>query len=147
MVELNTDGWTFVGESSNTRYYSIERGILAVVPHAGARETGESARENQIWQNAYFRDNDLRGVVVVFADRMASLDKDARRVYQKELDAERILGATLVGMSLLSRAIGSFFLGLSKPRVPLKLCKTYDEALAWARSIVRTAGARDQEAR
>ena len=35
----------------------------------------------------------------------------------------------------LSRAIGSFFIGLSKPPVPTRLFKSIDEALAWLRSI------------
>jgi hypothetical protein len=47
-------------------------------------------------------------------------------------------------MNLLTRAIGSFFLGLSKPTIPIKMVKDLDEGLAWSRAINQAALAKKQ---
>ena len=41
----------------------------------------------------------------------------------------------------MSRAIGSFFLGLSRPRTPLRMFGSFDDALAWARELNGQASA------
>ena len=93
-----------------------------------------SAEENVRFQNDHWRAEGRAGVVVVFADNLAEQDKGARRVYQTAPDPELMLGTVILGGTLLGRAIGSFFLGLAKPRIPIKLCSTLDEAVAWARA-------------
>jgi hypothetical protein len=42
----------------------------------------------------------------------------------------------MIGGSMLARAIGSFFLGLARPRVPFKLVATFPEGMAWARKLL-----------
>jgi hypothetical protein len=42
--------------------------------------------------------------------------------------------------SLLARAIGSFFLGIHRPRVPTAMFAGLDEALDWCRSRVNERG-------
>ncbi len=135
MYDVNTSSWTAVGQSSNSRYFAVEPGILAAVPNPGAIDDRQSAEENVTFQNNYFREQGRGGVVLVFFDRMASQDKEARRVYGM-LPEENLMRATaLVGGSLLGRAIASFFLGISKPRIPVKLFGTTEEAIAWARQL------------
>jgi len=41
-------------------------------------------------------------------------------------------GAALIVTNPLARAIGSFFLGLTRPAVPTKLFESVEEAAAWA---------------
>lgn len=134
MTEIDTTGWKPVGESANTDYFHIEPGVLGAVPRQGSVDDLASARDNVNFQNTYWREHG-GGVVVVFVDRLASQDKDARRIYQSEPDLSVFWGTALVGGSLLGRAIGSFFLGIARPAVPLKMCATLDDALLWARSI------------
>lgn len=138
-MELNTDSWTYIGETRNGKVYVIEPDIMAAVPFLGVRDTEDMAREATNFQNNYWRSQGHGGSILIFADRMASLDKEARRVYQQEPDPEYMFGAGLVGMSLLTRAIGSFFLGISKPKIPIKLLKDLDEGLTWARAHNRAA--------
>jgi len=138
MRDIDTKGWTPVGETSNTQYYAIGDDILAAVPNAGAADTEATARENTNFQNDYFRKRERGGLVVVFFDRMVSQDKGARRVYQAEPDEKYFWGTALVGGSMLGRAMASFFLGLSKPKVPIKMCASLDDARAWANSLSTT---------
>lgn len=131
----STAGWKHVGDSSNTRYFAVAERILGGVPLPGSKDDRASAEENVVFQNGYFRTSQP-GVVVIFFDNLASQDKDARRVYQTMPDAKWMLGTALVGGSLLSRAMGSFFLGLSKPRIPVKMFKNLDDAKVWASELI-----------
>jgi hypothetical protein len=136
-MDLSTDGLTFVGETSNSRCYVLDPDIMLAVPHEGTRDTQATARENVAFQVGYFRGRGHKGVILIMADRIQSLDKEARRVYQDEIDAAWIRAAGMIGVSLLARAIGSFLIGLSKPRIPFKLFGDQAAAVAWAREVNR----------
>ena len=139
-VEIDVSRWTLIGETPNSKNYAVEANVLAVVPHPGSYDTGATARENILSQAAYLRPLG-GGVVMIFFDNLASQDKDARRVYQAESDPGWMRGTALIGGSMLSRAIGSFFLGLSRPRTPLRMFGSFDDALAWARELNSRAAA------
>ena len=83
----------------------------------------------------YFRAGSRPGCVVVFFDRMKGQDAGARRIYHREPDSKLLLGTALVGGTLLGRAMASFFLGLSKTQVPVKLFADLNDALSWARRL------------
>jgi hypothetical protein len=134
-MAIDVSKWRHVGDGGNTKYYEILPDVLAAVPNQGAVDDLNSVRENVAFQNEHWRRAGYSGVVVVFFDQMASQDKDARRVYQTDPDPTVFLGSALVGGSMLSRAMMSFFLGLAKPRVPIKVCPNVEEALVWARQI------------
>jgi hypothetical protein len=141
MSNPSTSEWRAAGATSNTAYFEVEPGVLAGVPHQGARDDGRTARENVEFQNAHFRQEGRAGCVVIFFDRLSAQDAEARRVYQSEPDPRFMRATALVGGTLLGRAMGSFFLGISRPRIPVKLFGTLDEALAWARELNRTGSA------
>ena len=140
-MDLNTDGWAFIGETTNSRCYMIDPDVMLAVPHAGTHDTVATARENVAFQVGYFRERGLCGVVLIMADRIQSLDKEARRVYQEEIGPPHVRAAGMIGVSLLARAIGSFLIGLSRPRIPFKLFGSLEAATAWARTMNRTAAA------
>lgn len=138
-MDLNTDGWLFIGETTNSKCYMIDPDIMLAVPHAGTRDTEVTARENVEFQVGYFRGKGVCGIVLIMADRIQSLDKEARRVYQEEIGPPHVRAAGMIGVSLLARAIGSFLIGLSKPRIPFKLFGSLDAATSWAREMNRAA--------
>jgi hypothetical protein len=138
MIQIDTSKWEAVGETANTRYFVIKEGVLGAVPHPRSTDNLTTARENMAFQNEYFKKRGEPGVVVIFFDALVEQDKDARRVYQTDGDDKLVLASLLVGGTLLSRAMGSFFLGLAKPRIPVKLFKGLDEALAWAEQLMST---------
>lgn len=137
---IDTSSWTPVGESTNTDYYAIDQYLLAGVPHEGAIDTETTARENVDFQNGHFRSAGHGGVVIIFFDRMVSQDTKARRVYQSAPDPDLMLGTALVGGTLLSRAMGAFFLGLAKTRIPVKMFADLEGARAWAAELLRARG-------
>ncbi len=141
-VTIDTTGWEPLGRTTNSSYYRIAPHVLGVVPDPGSRDDGASARANIAWQHDHLR-REGGGVVVIFFDNMVSQDKDARRVYQAEADPALMRGTALVGGTMLARAIGSFFLGISRPRVRLKMFGSLADALAWADELNRAAAAEE----
>lgn len=141
MPEIDTTGWTPIGETANCLYFEIEPQVIAAVPHHGSSDNGATARQNVEFQIDYLRAHGGRGVVIVFHDRMTGQDSEARRIYGQLPDLAVMLGTGLVGGTMLGRAIGTFFLGVARPRIPVQLFSTVEEALPWARSLNRAAAA------
>lgn len=139
-MDIDVSRWKFVGETKNSKYYEVEPGVLAILPHPGTFDTEADARENVDFQHDYFRKVG-GGCTVIFFERMAGQDKDARRVFQETPIPSIFFGAALVGGTLLSRAMGSFFLGLAKPRIPTKFFGSTDEAIGWSRARIAQARA------
>lgn len=136
---VKTAGWLEIFQTPNMQFYAVEDGVIAAVPAEGALEDGSSAAENLRQTLAYWVSTGRGGVVLVFLDRLASQDKDARRVFQ-DVDRAWFHGVALIGGTLLSRAMGSFFGGMNKPNSPVKMFRDVPEALAWARAVNAQAG-------
>lgn len=134
MIEPDTSDWRALGATTNTKYFEIERGVLACVPHKGATDTEVTASENITFQNQYLAEHGP-GFTVIYVDMLAAQDKGARRVYKEGPDRRVFKAAAMVGGSMLSRAMVSFFIGLSKPQVPIKMFPNLETALSWGRAL------------
>lgn len=134
-ISADTSGWELVGETFNARYYLIETRIVAVVPHPKSQDSEATAKENVDLQVKLCASQGS-GVVIVFVDNLVSQDKAARRVYGTRPDPEILIGCALLCGSILGRAIGSFFLGLSRPKVKIKMFGRLEDAVAWAHEIL-----------
>lgn len=139
MPEIDTSGWTPIGETANTSYFEIEPQVIAAVPHQGSMDNGSTARQNVEFQLTYLRTHGGSGTVIVFFDRMTGQDSEARRMYSQLPDLAVLSGTALVGGTMLGRAIGTFFLGVARPRVPVQIFSSVEEALVWARALNRAA--------
>jgi len=73
----------------------------------------------------------------VFLDMRSirSLDRGARLHYASQQSADTSLAVGLLVGSPLSRAIGTFFLGLNKLPIPFRLFSSEAEALCWLRGF------------
>jgi len=131
MIHAETSRWKPVGETRNSRYFAQSDRVLMIVPREGCVDDLASSREEVAFQKAHWRAVGHAGAHVIFFDYMRSQDKDARRTYQTDLGPSEVVGVALIGGTLLSRAIGSFFLGLSKPRIPLRMFDSVEAATAW----------------
>ena len=136
MIRPDTTGWKWVADHGNSRYFAPVDGVLAAVPHEGTIDTAETARQNQDFQHAYFEKLGRAGVIVIYFDLIKELNKDARTVYTQS-DPRYLRGVALVGGTLLSRAMASFFMGIiSPPPIPLKMFASTEDALSWARDLL-----------
>jgi hypothetical protein len=133
--------WKPLGRTYNTHYFLLADDILIVLPDKGLRDDGASARVNIDYQTAYARLVNKRCCVVVVIDSLSSQDSEARRIYAAGMQPTLFYAAALIVTNPLARAIGSFFLGLTRPAVPTKLFESVDAAAEWV-ATQRPAGAK-----
>lgn len=125
------DGWKAVGRTANTQYFLVDPDILVVLPDANLKDDGASATMNADFQLAFARQLGRPVAVVVQMSRLLSQDGEARRIYAERVDPASFYAAALVASSPMSRAIASFFLGLTKPKIPTRVHDSFASALAW----------------
>ena len=123
--------WKPIGRTYNTHYFLLSDDVLIVLPDKGLRDDGASARANIDYQTAYARLLGRRCCVIVVIDSLTSQDSEARRIYASGMQPGLFFAAALIVTNPLARAIGSFFLGLTKPAVPTRLFESVDAAAAW----------------
>lgn len=124
-----------MGRTSNTVYYSSGDDVLVVLPDPGSHDDGASARENVGLQMEFARHAGRKIATIVLLGRLVAQDAEARRAYAEGMNPELCFGSALVVTNPLSRAIGSFFLGLSRPRIPTRMVHSIDEAFAWLETL------------
>jgi hypothetical protein len=132
MTHVDTAGWTAIGRSDNADFYEVEEGLLAVVPFADTTDDARTARQSVRIQHDYLRARGRRAGVLVFMDRILEQESSARAVYRDAPDPAFIACYALVGGTAFGRAVGSIFIGISRPKVPTRLFGTLAEARAWA---------------
>jgi hypothetical protein len=108
--------------------------ILIIVPREGTIDNAKDAQENVTYFHSYARSLGRPcGSVVILANLLAQ-DAEARQAYRK-WDTSLFFAGALVGENALSRALGSFFLGLSRPNVPTRLFDTVEKAIGWLKTM------------
>jgi hypothetical protein len=120
-----------VGHTQTARYFTVDSYALLAVMNEGAVDTTETAADNVDFFRAHFSELGIRGGLVMFLDGGASQDPGARRLYASGSDPSVLSCFALVGSTLLARAIASFFLGLTRSRVPTAFFETLTEANPW----------------
>jgi len=133
-MTIDTTGWTPIGKSDNADFYEIEEGLLAIVPFEGSGDDEKTARQSVQIQHDFLRPRGRRAGVIVFMDPLVEQHAAARIVYRDAPDPAFVTCYALVGGTAFGRAVGSIFLGLSRPRVPTRLFGTLQDARNWARS-------------
>lgn len=125
-----------IGKTTNTVVYIAESDpdILIVVPRQGTMDNAKDARENVAYFHEYARSLGKECGSVVIMSNMLAQSAEARRAYQ-EMDPRLFFAGALVVESALSRALGSFFVGLTRPVVPTKLFDTVEKAIDWLKTM------------
>jgi hypothetical protein len=134
-------GWKPLGSTGNSHYFlGPAEDVVLVLPDPGSRDDGSSALENVAFQAGYARRLGRRCATVVMLGRLVSQDAGARRVYAAGMDPGQFFATALVVSNGISRAIGSFFLGLARPRIPIRMFDSIEKALAWVEEQRPAAG-------
>lgn len=125
-----------VGKTTNTVVYVAESDpdILIIVPREGTLDNAQDARENVAYYHEYARSLGRKIGSAVIMSNMLSQEPEARRAYT-EIDPHLVYGGALVVESALSRALGSFFVGLTRPVVPTKLFDSVENAIEWLKTM------------
>src|SRR5512140_1834514 len=131
----DTSRYEEVGRTPNTVVHVLESDpdILITVPREGTMDNARDAHANVAYYHSYARSLGRPCGSVVIMSNMLAQDAEARRSYQ-DIDTELFFAGGLVVEDALSRALGSFFVGLSRPHVPTRLFETVDKAIEWLKS-------------
>lgn len=121
-------------ESATSISWMREDGILETKMKENAQDTIESAKENiQILGELAGEGN--RPPLFVDFRNIKSQTADARAYYAGEEAAKCMCAVALMAEGPISRMVGNFFVGLNKPKVPLKLFSNREDAFAWLRTF------------
>lgn len=147
MVELNLPGidtraWTWAGSSGQDvgAYYWAAPDVLVGVPRLGTMQTEPSAERSLVEFNRLADETGRKLALIVLIDRVTSQDAGSRRVWSRPQVPVRRCALALVCSSALSRAIGSFFIGINRPPTPTRMFRTFDEALRFCQEVVEREG-------
>lgn len=125
-----------ISQAPQMDYYIAESDpdILIAVPQKGMVDTLQTARESANFMTDYARALGKPCGTLIVMTNLLSQEPEARRVYV-EMDNRLFFGAALVVDNALSRALGSFFIGLTRPRTPTKLFDTVEKAIEWLKTM------------
>jgi len=126
--------WPVLGRTGNASFLLADPHVIVVVPDEGCTDDRATARESVILQHEYWKAQGSYGVAVVLIDRVGHQTRDARGVYQYDVDPALICGFGLVARSPFGRAVASVFLGLARPLVPTRMFVNLEAALTWGRT-------------
>lgn len=126
--------WPVLGRTGNATFHLAAPRIIVVVPDEGCTDDEVTARESIGFQQAHWNSQRTTGAAVVLMDRVVHQTRDARRVYQEEVDTALITGFGLVSSSEFGRALASVFMGLARPAIPTRMFDGLAPALRWAES-------------
>jgi len=125
-----------IGKTTNTVIYIAESDpdIIIIVPGAGTMDNAKDARENVAFFHDYARSLGKQIGSVVIMTNMLSQEAEARRAYQ-DIDPKLVFAAGLVVENSVWGALGSFFLGLTRPNAPTKLFDCVEKAFEWLKAM------------
>ncbi|MCX6155170.1 MAG: hypothetical protein NT007_13535 [Candidatus Kapabacteria bacterium] len=118
-----------IGESENTEYFVHSDNILIVSPVQGYKDNAKAANINMDFQLDFANKLERKCGLVVILNNLLSQDADARKIYSDRTDPDLFFGIALVVNNPLSRAIASFFVGLSKPKIPLTIVNSVESGI------------------
>ena len=136
---IDTKNWIKFGQTVNADFYQIDESTLAVVPFEGCTDDENTAKDSVEIQKEYLRIKGQKAGCIIFMDSIAQQTTGARTAYRDLPDPKYQVCFALVGGTTFGRAVGSVFLGLSKPQVPTQMFGTLDQALAWCHTQVKNS--------
>jgi hypothetical protein len=136
-MSIDVKNWTKIGQTVNADFYQIDENTLAVVPYAGCTDDESTAKASVQTQLDYLRSKKQKAAIVIFMDNIVQQTSGARNVYRDMPDPAHQVCFALVGGTPFGRMVGSFFLGLSKPRVPTQMFATLEQAQAWNQTQIK----------
>lgn len=110
-----------------------EDGIGRTQVKPGAEVVLDDAKENSVAVNQLKADTKFP--LIIDTRNIKSISKDARDHFSLRGRESKTFAFAILIDSPLSMIIGNFFMGLNKPRVPVKLFTSEEKAISWCKSL------------
>jgi hypothetical protein len=124
-------------DSIDLRCYNTWMGVDGIVRTKVKKNSEiviEDALENSIAVNSFSQDE---YPMIVDTTLAKSITKEARDYFSMKGRESKIVAFAILINSPLSKIIANFFMGLNKPRVPVKLFTDEDLAIEWCKNYIR----------
>lgn len=112
-----------------------EDGIARTQVKPNAEVNLADAKENSLVVNQLKAEEKFP--LIVDTRRIKSISKEARDYFSLRGRESKTFAFAILIDSPLSMIIGNFFMGLNKPRVPVKLFTSEEKAISWCQSLER----------
>lgn len=106
-------------------------GIVRTKVKQGAEIVLEDAMENSKAVNSF---NGEKYTMIVDTTMAKSISKEARDYFSMKGRDSKVIAFAILINSPLSKIIANFFMGLNKPRVPVRLFTNENDAITWCKS-------------
>lgn len=106
-------------------------GIVRTKVKQGSEIKLEDAIENSKAVNSF---SAKQYTMIVDTTLAKSITKDARDYFSMNGRVSKVIAFAILIKSPLSKIIANFFMGLNKPRVPVKLFTQEQDAIAWCKA-------------
>jgi len=130
---IDSTGWEHFERLPHGELYWIAPGVMVAVPDEGVVEV---VSLSQAVYDGYTRAAASVGhpiAVLVYVDRLGDQTPEVRTFWQNVMHPDVVACVALISSSFFARAISSFFIGISGPKVPTKMLGTEESALLWAK--------------
>lgn len=111
-----------------------EDGICRTKVKEGSEIVLEDAVDNTAVVTSFYKDKKFP--IMIDARGIKSMSREARNHFSARGRDSKTNSFGIIVKSPISRVVGNFFLGISKPSVPTKLFETEDEAKAWLKNFI-----------
>lgn len=119
-------------ESVSAKVFAINPDILYLIVPSGQSFT---TAESHTISNLAFTHFNGKYKVLTVPEEHATIESDVRNYLVTPERKERVIADAIVITNLPHRLLADFYLKVQRPDIPTQFFKTYDEALAWLRSV------------
>ncbi len=121
-------------ETRTGKEWLREDGIIHYVYHSGVKINLEDAKE--IRAKHLEATSGISYPLLVDMKNILGLDNDARKYFSAN---DMYLAVAFLIESPVSRVIANFFIGISKPPVPVKMFTSEEKAIEWLKGFLNEA--------
>lgn len=119
-----------------------EDGIARTMVKTASEIVLDDAMENSVVVNGL--SGPEKFALIVDTREIKSITKEARDYFSLNGRESRVVAFAIVIGSPLSAIIGNFFMGLNKPRVPVKLFTSEESAIKWCKLVSQILDANEK---
>lgn len=111
--------WTWMGED----------GIVRTKVKPGAEIELKHAQENSVIVNSF--EGEASYPIIVDTTNIKSISKEARDFFSLRDRDSKVNAIAILRKSVIGNMVANFFIGLNKPKVPVKLFDKEKDAVKW----------------
>jgi len=111
-----------------------EDGICRTKVKEDAEISLDDAMENTVVVTSFFKDKKFP--IMIDARGIKSMSREARSHFSAHGRDSKTNAFDIIIKSPISRVVGNFFLGISKPSVPTKLFENEEDAKHWLQTFI-----------